>query len=226
MIYYLLQDCNELNNLDENFVEKVSLPPKYRILMCGLWCMDKGYFRDALEQLTDPSLTPTFTDEILHVLIKHGEADEGIAQAYYNTVSPPLADDKVATAYFSLLSANSISEAYYFARKHGSTRHKSLFEALLIAAHSGQVGGQRASRAMELINQPFTPEEEEWFEDFLLRGEGSHLSQAKDSVLMRRIATGKSYEGIGALDRLRGQQMQGINWDDVRVSMARSVSQV
>lgn len=222
VIYYITLDCHELNNLDENFARKVFLPSKYKILMNGLWKMDQGYFHDALEELTDPSLTPTFTDEILHVLIKHSKADEGLAQAYYNTVSPPLADRKILMAYFSLLSANSVAEAYLFAQKQDARRHQLLFQALLMAIHSHHGGPSRASRAVELISQPFTEEEEAWFEEFLLHGDGSHEPHAKDSVLIRRIAIGKSHEGVGALDRLRGQQIRGINWDDVRASMAKT----
>lgn len=184
--------------------------------------MDQGYFSDALEALTNPSLTPTFTDEILHVLVKYGKADEGLALAYYNTVTPPLVDDKVLMAYFSVLSANSVAEAYLFAQKQEAVRHRLLFEALVVSVHSSHGGEVRASRALELISQPFIEEEEAWFEEFLLHGDGSQYPHSKDSVLARRIATGKSHEGVGALDRLRGQQIRGINWDDVRTSMAKT----
>ena len=101
-------------------------------------------------------------------------------------------------------------------------RHKSLFEQLIITVHSEAASEARADRALTLIGLPLSDEEEAWFEECLLHGKGSQLHQAKDSVLMRRIAMGEDYEGPGPLDRYKGQKVNGVNWDDVRNSMQKT----
>ena len=142
--------------------------------------------------------------------------------AYYVTVSPPLQDSRTLAAYFSILCQNSVTEAYYFAKRQNEAKHKSLLEDLIVAVHSEGGSEARADRALTLLSLPFTEEEEAWFEECLLYGKAASCNQAKDSVIMRRIAMGRDYEGIGALDRLRGHKINGINWDDVRISMQKT----
>ena len=192
------------------------------MLIQGLWDLDHCYFPQALERLTDPSLTPTFTDEILYTLIQHPKCDNGIAMAYYITVSPPLQDERTLSAYFSILCQNSVAEAYNFVKRQNDVKHRSLFENLVVAVHSDGGSEARADRALTLLSLPFTGEEESWFEECLLYGKGASCNQAKDSVLMRRIALGRDYDGLGTLDRLRGHKINGVNWDDMRVSMQKT----
>jgi hypothetical protein len=217
-----LKDCRQLSNAEEHFARKVWLPEKYQLLMLGLWHLDHCHFPLALERLTDPSLTPTFTDEILYTLIHHPRCDNGLAMAYYVTVSPPLQDARTMAAYFSILCQNSVAEAYNFAKRQNENKHKSLFEDLVVAVHSEGGSEARADRALTLLSLPFTEDEEAWFEECLLYGKGASCNQAKDSVMMKRIAMGRDYEGLGALDRLRGRKINGVNWDDIRLSMQKT----
>lgn len=223
-MYYILKDFRQLNNAEEHFAKKVWLPDKYQLLMQGLWHLDHGHFPSALECLTDPSLTPTFTDEILYTLIHHPKCDNNLAMAYYVTVSPPLEDPRTLAAYFSVLCENSVAEAYNFTKRQDVTKHKSLFEDLVTAVHSEDGSEARAEKALTLLSFPFTNEEEAWFEECLLYGKGASCNQAKDSVMMRRIAMGRDYRGLGVLDRLRGHKINGVNWDDVRVSIQKTDS--
>jgi len=221
LLYYLLKDCRQLRDADSGFARKVFLPRKYQLLMTGLWELDHCQFSRALDHLTDPSLTPTFSDEILYTLLAHPKCDNSLAMAYYLTVSPPLQHRKTLDAYFLLLCQTSVVEAYHFCRKQGS-RHQELFEQLLISGLSEAPGEARAQHALTLIGLPFSAEEERWFEDCLLYGKGAKCHEAKDSVIMRRIAVCKDLEGVGALDRFRGHKINGVNWDDVRSSMQKA----
>ena len=222
LLYYILKDCRQLSGVEAHFARKVYLPEKYQLFMCGTWELDHCQFSRALEHLTDPSLTPTFTDEILYTLISHPKCDNGLAMAYYITVSPPLQDQRTLDAYFSLLCQTSVMEAYYFCRRQDEIRHQSMFETLIIAVHAEAAGESRATRALTLIGLPFSDQEESWFEDCLLRGQGASCQNAKDSVMTRRIAMGKDIDGIGALDRLRGHKINGVNWDDVRINLQKA----
>jgi len=224
LIFYILKDCRGLHNADSNFVRRVYLPEKYQTLICGLWELDHCQFARALEHLTDPTLTPTFTDEILSVLVQHPKCDNALAMAYYITASPPLENETTLHAYFSLLTRNNVAEAYHFTQRQPLPRRRALFEDLLVAVHSEAAGEARSDGALVLVSLPFTTEEEGWFEECLLYGRGAQCPQAKDSVLLRRIGMGKDHSGVGALDRLRGPKVQNVNWDDIRIGLQKAAN--
>lgn len=223
LLYYLLRDCRQLPNADANFARRTYLPPKYQLLVAGLWELDHAQFPRALEYLTDPSLTPTFADEILLTLLQHPKCDPTLAMAYYIAVAPPLKDPATLQAYFGLLITMNLVEAYHFARKQEAATHKRLFESLVIAVHQEKPDDMRADRARILAGLPMTAEEEAWFEDCLLRGSGSRLSGAKDSVMARRIASGKSTNDPGVLNRWKGETLGGVNWGDVTAGITEAI---
>jgi hypothetical protein len=197
------------------------LPEKYKLFIDGLWQLDRLELRRALEYLTEPSLIPTFPDDILYVLTlptlpKH---DDSLAMAYYLTVSPPLLSDKARQGFFETLCRSSVTEAFYFTRQHGEEYHRRYLEQLIAYVHTPIVGGARGSRARELVNLPLDDEEERWFEDYLLHDAAKTLPGAKDTVLMRRFATGKLRDLPADLEWLGGKKVDGINWDDLRRSL-------
>lgn len=220
LLCYVLRDCRQLSNADTNFARRTYLPQKWQLLVAGLWELDHAQFSRALEFLTDPSLTPSFNDEILLALLRHPKCDPSLATAYYVAASPPLKDQETLEAYFELLLANNLVEAYYFAQKQGDVRHKNLFEQLIVAVHQEKAGQDRAEQAALLVGLPFTAEEEAWFEDCLLHGAASKYPGAKDSAIARRIATGKSTTDISALNSLKGESIGGVSWDYVKTAIA------
>lgn len=143
--------------------------------------------------------------------------------AYYLTVSPPLASAEVRQAYFSVLASTSVTESFYFARNQDQELHRELFEQLIRNIHSSSPSQSRGNRAMELISLPFSEEEDTWFEDALLRGNAKHLNGAKDTVLMRRVATGKLQDLSDDLNVLGGRKLDGLNWDDLKQSLHKSL---
>ncbi|KAK2759851.1 hypothetical protein FQN54_002585 [Arachnomyces sp. PD_36] len=223
LIYYILRDCKKAGDSPAQFARSCYLPEKYRLFIDGLWHLDRLEFRPALEYLTEPSLIPTFPDEILHVLIKLSRGDSSLPMAYYLTVSPPLASPEVRQAYFALLCSTSVTEAFYFARNQDEKLHRELFEQLIHHVHSASPGEPRRNNAMELINLPFSEQEDTWFEDALLRGSSKNLNGARDTVLMRRVATGNLRDLDGDFDVLAGRKVDGLNWDDLKQSLNKSL---
>lgn len=69
---------------------------------------------------------------------------------------------------------------------------------------------------MELVGLPLDEDEEQWFEHVLLHGNASTLPGAKDTVMMRRLATGRTGELNPELESLGGKKVDGLNWDDLR----------
>lgn len=67
---------------------------------------------------------------------------------------------------------------------------------------------------------PFDEEEEEWFEKYLLDGKGKGLFGAKDTVIVRRIATGRG-DDVRALAReIKERKIDGVNWNDLAKGLA------
>jgi hypothetical protein len=219
LLYYILQDCRQLQNASSVFARRTYLPRKYQLLITGLWELDHGQFARALEHLTDPSLELPFADEILKSLLTHSKCDSALATAYYTSVSPPLSDKSTLDAYFHLLSSNNVVEAYYFTQKQGGSEHKRLFEELITNIHQVEASNIRAERATSLVGLPFTSEEEAWFEECLLHGSASKMAGAGDTMMVRRIAKGISTD-TSDLNRIKGLEVDGITWNSIRQGLA------
>ncbi|CAI7614119.1 unnamed protein product [Penicillium bialowiezense] len=221
LIYYILKDCRTAPEASAQFAQQCHLPEKYCLLIEGLWHMDRLDFRRAVEFLAEPSLIPTFPDEILYALTltqlpKH---DNSLAIAYYLTAAPPLASSKVRAAFFEALARSNITEAFYFTRKYDEGHRQAFFEQLVEFVHKTVPGQTRSRRAMELVGLPLDDDEEQWFEDVLLQGNASTLPGAKDTVMMRRLATGRLEGNTPELESLGGKKIDGLNWDDLRSSI-------
>ncbi|RDH39300.1 nuclear pore complex assembly-domain-containing protein [Aspergillus welwitschiae] len=224
LIYYILKDCRAASDAASQFSRRCHLPEKYRLFIEGLWNLDRLEFKRAVEYLTEPSIIPTFPDEILYVLTlprlpKH---DDSLVMAYYLTVSPPLASEKVQRAFFKTLCRASITEAFYFTRKNDDTLRRSYLIQLIEFVHTTDAGQLRSSRALELIGLPFDDQEEEWFEDALLHGSAKGLHGSKDTVMMRRLASGKLSGLAQELESLGGEKIDGLNWDVLRQSVTHT----
>ncbi|KAJ5153074.1 uncharacterized protein N7482_009552 [Penicillium canariense] len=226
LIYYILKDCRSAPDTASQFAQECHLPEKYRLFIEGLWNMDRLEFRRAIEFLAEPSLIPTFPDEILFALTlsqlpKH---DDSLAIAYYLTAAPPLATKKVQQAFFETLCRSNVTEAFYFTRKYDDHQRRSYLEQLVEFVHKTPAGQTRSKRAMELVGLPLSEDEEGWFEDALLRGGASSFPGAKDTVMMRRLATGQMDELGPELESLGGKKVDGLNWDTLRESMRHTQS--
>ncbi|KAJ5624086.1 hypothetical protein N7510_000395 [Penicillium lagena] len=221
LIYYLLKDCRAAPDAAQQFARRFHLPEKYRLFIEGLWNLDRLEFRRAIEYLTEPSLIPTFPDEILYTLtMTHlPKQDDSLAIAYFLTVAPPLATEKVQRAFFEALCRSNVTEAFYFTRRHDESHRRSYFAQLVELVHKNKPGQRRSKRAMELIGLPFDEDEAQWFEEVLLHGNASSLPGAKDTVMMRRLATGRLDSLSPELESLGGKKIDGLNWDDLRASM-------
>ncbi|KAJ5161054.1 hypothetical protein N7492_006446 [Penicillium capsulatum] len=217
LIYYILKDCRSAPEAASQFAQSCHLPEKYRLFIEGLWNMDRLELRRAIEYLAEPSLIPTFPDEILYALTlpKLPKHDDGLAISYYLTAAPPLATEKVQRSFFATLCRSSLTEALFFARKYDEAQRRSFFVQLVEFVHQTEAGQLRSKRAMELVGLPLDEDEEGWFEKSLLHGSASALSGSKDTLMMRRLATGQ-VEGLAAeLESLGGKKVDGLNWHDL-----------
>ncbi|KAF7716985.1 Uncharacterized protein PECH_003204 [Penicillium ucsense] len=224
LIYYILKDCRSAPDAASRFARECHLPEKYRLFIEGLWNLDRLEFRRAIELLTEPSLIPTFPDEILYVLTlphlpKH---DDGLAIAYYHTTAPPLAGPNVQRAFFETLCRSNVTEAFFFTRKWDECQRRLYFDQLVEFVLKTPAGQTRSRRAMELVGLPFGEDEEDWFEETLLHGTARTFPGAKDTVMMRRLATGRVTGLENELEALGGKKVDGLNWDTLRHSMRQT----
>jgi hypothetical protein len=203
--------------------------------MDGLWSLDHMHMeasalcqlhtmpvltrvQDATVCLTDPSLTLQFTEDILYALLKHSKKPD-TAVAFYHTVQPSVKSPEVVDALFEGMCKMSITEAFFFARGYDDTQRRHLFEQMLLFVHSTPAGDLRGERAVELIPLPLDTNEEKWFEDFLLHGEGKSLNGAADSVIMRKIATGRQSEAAKLTSQSKNRKVDGVNWTSLTQNM-------
>lgn len=187
------------------------LPKKYSIYMKGLWHLDHQDFEKAVEYLTYPTVLPTFADEVIEVLVRMTKGSQ-LPLAYYYTASPSLTSQKSLEHLFTAIAKTSVTEAFLFAREQSSYAHKHFFEMLIASVLNNSTSDQIADRATELIGLPLDVEEDRWFEDYLLNGEGTGLKKGKDTVLMRRIATGKFQEAV-VMKGLHSKRIGGLEWN-------------
>ncbi|KAF7883877.1 hypothetical protein EAF00_011189 [Botryotinia globosa] len=214
-LYYILLDFDAptgRRDYSTTFEQKSFLPHSYQIYMKGLWHLDNLDFELALQYLTHPSLIPSFADEILEALVLHSSDDLAIPLAYYHTVQPALASSRATESLFSAIARTSVTEAFYFSRGQSQYMQRHMFEQLIAAVLKNSPSETIADRSVELVNLPLSPEEEAWFEDYLLRGEGRAIRKARDTIMMRRIGTGKFSETL-SLKGIGSRSIGGLDWE-------------
>ncbi|TVY93525.1 Protein ELYS [Lachnellula willkommii] len=212
VLYYVILniDLPTRRRLHSSEFERNSfLPPKYSIYMKGLWHLDRQDFNKALEYLTHASLIPTFQDDIVELLVRKNELH--LALAYYHTVQPVLRESRAMQCIFRAIATSSVTEALYYSRSQPEHTRRHLFEFLISLVIHNSPKATIADRSVELVNLPFSDEEEAWFEEYLLQGDGRGLSKGKDTLMMRKIGTGKFTESL-ALKGANGRSIGGLDW--------------
>ncbi|OCK86188.1 hypothetical protein K432DRAFT_341784 [Lepidopterella palustris CBS 459.81] len=227
LLFYLLKDLSPSTHTETElaaaFAHAVHLPAKLWTFLEGLWALDRLQFQTATDYLTHPSLIPTFPDDILDTLLKHAkEEDARLALAYYHTVSPPLKSVEVRDRFFKYLADINVTEAFYWARARSGEEHRHLLELLIQQTLHSFAGEKRAARGVELVDLPLSEEEEEWFEAYLIEGRGRLLHGARDTVMMRRIATGRLKEAVRD-GGVKGRKYDDVSWEVVKDGIGRGL---
>ncbi|KAL8695253.1 MAG: hypothetical protein Q9218_000291 [Villophora microphyllina] len=216
VLYYLLKDVNLPNKHTSPpappYAKSVYLSQKYRIFIDGIWLMDRGKFKEALDYLTEPILIPTFPEKIIYTLCTHREpGDNDLALAYYHTVKPAIDSYEVLEALFSTIAAGGVAGSLLWSRRHPKQIRQKLFERLITEVLDAPEGEERATRSMELIYQPFDKDEESWFEEYLTKEKGRSIPRAKDALRVRAIATGHG-DAFDQGNGIRGDNGAGMEW--------------
>ena len=134
-----------------------------------------------------------------------------LALAYYHTVQPTLTSPTALESLFTAIGKTSTTEAFYFSRTLPEHSQRHMFEKLITLVLNNSPKDTIADRSVELVNLPMTQEEEAWFNEYLLHGEGRSIRKAKDTVMMRRIGTGKFTESL-SLDGMNARPIAGLDW--------------
>lgn len=137
--------------------------------------------------------------------------DMSLPLAYYHTVQPTLTNSSALEALFTAIARTSVTEAFYFSRGQPEYAQRHMFEMLISLVLNNSPKDTVADRSVELINLPFNQEEEGWFEEYLLRGQGRSIRKAKDTLMMRRIGTG-NFTGALSLNGINTHPIGGLDW--------------
>ncbi|KAL5387476.1 hypothetical protein PMIN02_008136 [Paraphaeosphaeria minitans] len=237
LVFYLLRDLSPHYKTSPEwatqFATSVHLETRFWTFIEGIWELDHLQFDNAVGHLTHPSIIPTFPDEILltlvnrrhHQLSTMSETDI-LPLAYYNCVKPPLATEAVRQPFVQYLAARNVTETYYWIRARPDHEHRQLLEALVEQTLDHRAWGAgdpsviesiypRQEKAVELVGLPFSPEEEEWIEKSLTEGKGRTLKGAEDTVLMRKIATGRLHSFVAGKSK-QGKAHHGVDWKTLK----------
>ncbi|KAG0647174.1 elys transcription factor [Hyphodiscus hymeniophilus] len=216
VLYYILLDFDAPTGRRVHsgaFEENSFLPQKYQIYMKGLWHLDRREFEIALQYLTHPSLIPTFSDDILEALVRQSKNNDlTLALAYYHTVQPALTSSQALECLFSAIARTSVTEAFYFCRGQQEYAQLHMFQMLISLVLNSPPHSNIVDRSVELVNLPFTVEEDKWFEEYLTNGEGRKLRKAPDTLLIRKIATGRFTESL-AVKGINVRAIGGMDWN-------------
>ncbi|KAF2241968.1 hypothetical protein BU26DRAFT_162416 [Trematosphaeria pertusa] len=241
LIFYLLKDLapvfHEQPDLATQFAEDVHLEKRFWTFIEGIWELDHLQFETAVGNLTHPSILPTFPDEILLALLGRRNKMPGsvsardiLPLAYYNCAKPPLVGEHVQTEFARYMAARNVTEAYYWIRTRPEHEHHALLEVMVDqtlqrrdrADYDAHELYPAEDRVMELVGLPFSEEEDEWIEKFLTEGKGRTFRQAEDTVVMRRIATGRVRD-VAREKGHKGRKYEGVNWEILRDGMAKGL---
>jgi Nuclear pore complex assembly len=168
-----------------------------------------------LEYLTHSSLIPTFHEEVLETLVRHAkQADMTLPLAYYHTMQPTLKSCRAVESLFLAIAQASVVEAFYFARGQADIPRRQMFETLIASVLSSPAGERTAKRATELVNLPFTQEEERWFEVYLTVGDGKGLKRANDTLMIWKIGTCRFKEAL-SVSISGGKPVNTLSWEAI-----------
>lgn len=228
----------------EDLAKKFYLPEKYRILIDGLWFLDRLKFevasyhilqhehlpsnnhfsKKALEYLTEPTLIPTYPEEILYTLCRHApENDSSFPLAYYYTVSPSIQSGKVLEAFFLVLCRSSVMEGFSFSRIHDTETRHMLFEKLINFVLADSSDLNRASRANDFISLPLHDIEETWLNEYLKEGKGRTLLGASDTIIMRELLKGSTNSLLDHDKTTASRKIDGVSWMTFKESTQQSL---
>ncbi|KAL7817471.1 nuclear pore complex assembly domain-containing protein [Trichoderma aethiopicum] len=188
LLYYILLDYDTVDgqvSISETFASTSSMPQNYEIFMKGLWYMDGLEFSTALEFVAHPSLISDFADDIIIALVEHAvDGDYDLALAYFHTVQPVLKTSKALELIFGAIAQTNVTEALLYSRTYPEHIREQLFRQMV-----AETLGNKSDQADELAFLPFDSVEEAWFEEYLSTGDGRNLKKAKDTLLVRKIAS-------------------------------------
>jgi hypothetical protein len=230
----LLKDLSSEHNGDEVFAKEVHLEKRFWTFVQGLWFLDNLQCQAAVENLTHPSIIPTFPDEIMLVLLQQSVAawDSPVMSilplAYYNCANPPLTGKEVKTEFVKYMGNRNVTETLFWIRGRPANEQRQLLEVLVAEILETNPRTKddelytREEKATEFVSLSLSEEEEKWVETFLTEGRGRTLRGAWDTVEMRRIATGRLREAASDA-ALKGRKHDQINWEILRDGVQRGL---
>ncbi|KAF2702684.1 hypothetical protein K504DRAFT_475139 [Pleomassaria siparia CBS 279.74] len=237
LFFYILKDLSPSyhgrTELAAGFARAVHLEKRFWTFIEGLWNLDHLMFDTAVASLTHPSIIQQFPDEIILTLLNRQHYGAEVAEndvlplAYYNCAKPPLLKEDAKVEFVKYMADRNITETFYWIRARPNFEHKQLLE-ILVTSMLGRTSSyekdlySREERAIEFVSLPFDEDEEKFVEHFLTEGKGRSYSGAADTVLMRRIATGRLQE-VANDTTIKGRKHAQVNWEVLKDGVTRGL---
>lgn len=175
--------------------------------------------------MTEPTLIPTYPEEILLTLCRHApKNDPTLPLAYYHTVLPDITSEEVLEALFLALCQSSITEAFFFSRKQDEATHHQFFQKLIHFVHADSKEEPKAERGASFISLPLTEIEDNWVTEYLKDGQGKKLPHAKDTLIMRGLTKGDVSFPEDDGDKKGDEKIHGVNWAMLKEGLRRGLN--
>jgi hypothetical protein len=146
----------------------------------------------AVDYLSQPSLGPDFSDDIITALVRHApEGDYSLPIAYFTSVRPVIKTSAALELLFDAMTRTNVTEALLYSRTFPDNARELLFSRMISTVLQADKREDPANQASEVAFLPLDATEDRWLEEYLTTGEGRTLKKAKDMLLVRRIACDK-----------------------------------
>jgi hypothetical protein len=142
---------------------------------------------------------------------------------YYHAVSPAPGTPQNLELLFDTICQIGVSEAFRFARLQVGTGHRTLFERLIANVLIMPQGAAKAQHSVDLINLPFSAEEEDWFESYFAQTKVRSYPGATDTFNMRMIATGRYTAAVAEGRGTSGRMVDGVSWGLLREGLKNAM---
>ncbi|KAK9453940.1 nuclear pore complex assembly-domain-containing protein [Dipodascopsis uninucleata] len=184
LLYYILKDY-DLRTADD-YASDTLIPEGHRMLIDGVYALDRFMFSDAFNYLTHPTCHLQLTEKVLWTLAEYSNNESNYIVRYVQTTQAPLTSDVSIILYLISLARVSLTSALLFLRSTSLSKRSNYYRRFYeYVTNSGN-----GENAYTLANLPLNKEEEMLLITYLR----SLTDQKAKNILITRVAHRKDLQ--------------------------------
>ncbi|KAK9461601.1 nuclear pore complex assembly-domain-containing protein, partial [Lipomyces oligophaga] len=214
LLYYILKDFG-LQNAKE-FSEQVLLPEAHKMLIDGVYYLDRFEFKSAMTMLTSPAVHLQFSEKILSTLLRYSDNGSHYIRIYVACKKPALDTPTSMTLYLDAICKISVSSALEYIRAIPSQDRPEYIQKMLdfsLSTNSSEV-------AYQIANLPLAYDEEEILMEYL---SGRQDITAKNIAIVRELHRGHTQNAQKIAQSMNKQLSTGTKSTFQSVDLAKKL---